>query len=88
MENNPIRYIDPFGLSKFDKLYGLPKKFWNWLHAEDGGKLIKDLKDETGNVPSDTAKDYHKEWENLGKPDPRKEKGFIDPELLEWFVPW
>jgi len=88
VENNPLKYIDPYGLSKFDKFYGLPKKFWNWLHAEDGGKLIKDLKDGTGNVPEDIAKDYHKEWENLGKQDPRKERGFADSELLEWLIPW
>ena len=86
--NNPLSYTDPYGLSKFDPFYGLPKKFWNWLHAEDGGKLIKDLKDGTGNVPPDIAKDYHKEWENLGKPNQRNEKGFADPELLEWLFPW
>ena len=38
--DNPLGYVDPYGLSKFDKFYGLPKVFWNWLHAKDGGKLI------------------------------------------------
>jgi RHS repeat-associated protein len=88
VSDNPINFYDPFGLSKFDSFYGLPKQFWNLLHKEDGGKLIKDLKDETGNVPEDIARDYHKDWEDLGKPDPRNERGYADQELLDWLIPW
>jgi hypothetical protein len=79
---NPIRYIDPLGLGKWDNFYGLPKDFWRWLHREDGGKLIKELKDETGQVPKDMADKWHDIWKK------EKEGGWVDPELLEWLIPW
>jgi hypothetical protein len=80
--NNPIRFSDSYGLSKTDKLYGLSKKFWNWLHDKDGGKFIKELKDpHTKQVPPDVAREYHEEWKKLN------EKGFIDPELLLLLLP-
>lgn len=77
VENNPLRWIDPTGLGKWDKLYGWPKEFWNWLHREDGGKLIKELKDpSTKQVPKDVAEPYYKEWKD------KDQGGFIDPDLL------
>lgn len=77
---DPVSFTDPLGLGPWDKLYGLPKEFWTWLHAQDGGKLIKDLKDpKTGQVPKDVAREWAKIW---------KEGGFIDPRLLELLIPW
>jgi hypothetical protein len=36
-----------------------------------------------------TAKDYYKEWNDLGMPNPRdKERGVVDPDILEWLIPW
>lgn len=84
VDNNPLRWIDPLGLSKFDKLFGLPKQFWNWYHRQVKRPGDPDLTKEE-------ARDLHKEWENLGKPKPDnkgKQGGFADPELLEWLIPW
>ena len=88
VDNNPLKYIDPYGLSKFDKFFGLPRQFWNWLHRHPD---MKALKGPDKQVPKDTADDYYKEWKDLGKPKPdnkRKQKGFSDPDLLEWLIPW
>lgn len=52
---------------------------------------MKDLKGPDGQVPKDIADDYYKEWKDLGKPKPDnkgKQKGFADPDLLEWLIPW
>lgn len=50
-----MRYIDPYGLSKFDKLYGLPKQFWNWYHRKEKRPGDPDL-------TKDEARDLYKEW--------------------------
>ena len=34
---NPLSYTDPLGLTPWDKLFGLPKNFWNWVHKTDKG---------------------------------------------------
>ncbi len=89
LANNPLRWIDPTGLGAWDKLYGLPKQFWKWFHRHPD---FEDLKGPGGQVPKDVAKDYHKEWEGLGKPGPDskgKQGGFIDPDLLpSLLTPW
>ena len=88
VENNPLKHIDPYGLSKFDKFFGLPKQFWNWFHRHPD---MKNLKGPDGQVSKDIADDYYKEWRDLGKPKPDnkgKQKGFADPDLLEWLIPW
>ena len=82
--NEPIRYIDPFGLSKFDKLFGLPKQFWNWYHRKQKGPGDADLS-------KDEARALHEEWKDLGKPGPDnkgKQGGYVDFQLLEWLIPW
>jgi RHS repeat-associated protein len=84
VDNNPLNFIDPFGLSKSDKLYGLPKQFWNWYHRQVKRSGDPDL-------TKDEAWDLHKEWQDLGKPKPDnkgKQEGFADPDLLEWLIPW
>jgi RHS repeat-associated protein len=32
VDANPLNFIDPYGLSKFDKWWGLPKQFQRWYH--------------------------------------------------------
>lgn len=84
VDNNPLKYIDPYGLSKFDKLYGLPKQFWNWYHRKEKRPGNPDL-------TKDEARDLYKEWQDRGKPKPDskgKQDGFVDPDLLEWLIPW
>ena len=84
VDNNPLKYIDPYGLSKFDKLYGLPKQFWNWYHRKEKRPGDPDL-------TKDEARDLYKEWQDRGKPKPDskgKQDGFADPDLLEWLIPW
>lgn len=82
VKGNPLRYVDPLGLGPWDKLYGLPKEFWKWLHQEENGRLIKELKDpETGQVSKEDAREWYKTWKD-------EQGGFIDPALLEWFFPW
>jgi RHS repeat-associated protein len=62
IENSPPNYIDPLGTSKFDKFYGLPKTFWNWLHRQD--------KKGPGDYSKEEARELFKEWERLEKPLP------------------
>lgn len=84
VDSNPLSFIDPLGLSKFDKLFGLPKQFWNWYHRQVKRPGDPDLTKEE-------ARDLRKEWEDLGKPKPDnngKQNGFADPDLLEWLIPW
>ncbi|SIT35471.1 YD repeat protein (fragment) [Paraburkholderia ribeironis] len=58
---NPVSKTDPFGLGPWDQKYGLSGTFWRWLHRQDGGKLIGELKDpQTGQVPKNTALEYYK----------------------------
>jgi RHS repeat-associated protein len=85
---NPLMLSDPNGLGKWDNFYNLPKAFWKWLHREDGGKLIKELKDpKTGQVPKDVAEEYYKFWQKeKGIKD--KQSGFADPDFMSWLIPW
>jgi RHS repeat-associated protein len=84
--DNPIRFVDSYGLSKFDKFYGLSKKFWRWYERKMKRKGDPDLTKEE-------ARELYKEWEKLGKPGPdkkgifRNERGSIDPELLISLLP-
>jgi len=83
VNGNPLRYVDPLGLGPWDKLYGLPKEFWKWLHKEEGGDLMKAYKDpKTGQVPKEDAKELYEQWKRV------KEGGFADPTLLEGLLPW
>ncbi len=86
VDNNPLRWTDPYGLSKFDKLFGLPKQFWNWYH-----KKVKRPGDP--DLTKEEARELHEEWKDLGKPKPDNkgnQGGFVDPVLLllEWLIPW
>ena len=87
VENNPLRWTDPNGLSKFDKLHGLPKKFWNWYHRNEKRRGDPDVPDRK------SAEDLHREWKERGMPGPdrkrdKREDGFIDPDLPGWLIPW
>ncbi len=61
--NNPLVYVDVDGLAPKDKLFGLPKKFWNWYHRKVKGKGAADLGKEE-------AEELHREWVEAGKPGP------------------
>jgi RHS repeat-associated protein len=63
--NNPLRYVDPDGLSKFDKFFGLPKKFWNWAHRNE----MDDV-----DLSKDEALELYEEWLKKGKPGPDKKR--------------
>lgn len=85
---NPLRYIDPSGLSKFDNFFGLPKTFWNWAHKVDKAGRGYDYAE-------DEARELYDEWVRLGQPRPdskgrfrNNEDGFVDADLLELLMPW
>jgi RHS repeat-associated protein len=84
VNNDPLNHIDPLGLGPWDKLYGLPKEFWKWLHKEEGGELMKAYKDpKTGQIPKEDARELYEQWKR------NKESGFVDPSLLgELLLPW
>ncbi|MFY3744660.1 RHS repeat domain-containing protein [Anaeromyxobacter sp. Red801] len=75
---NPLSYTDPTGLSKYDKFFGLPKKFWNWYHRNV--KKPGDL-----DLTRSDAEELFKEWERLGKPGPDK-KGWDD--FWDFIIPF
>ncbi|MGO1068697.1 RHS repeat domain-containing protein [Lysobacter sp. CA199] len=88
VDGNPISYIDIYGLSKFDKLFGLPKKFWSWYHRQ-----VKKPGDQ--DIGREEAEALHKEWKDLECPTPDSKKrgrnnqsGGADLGLLEWMIPW
>jgi RHS repeat-associated protein len=60
---NPVRWIDPLGLVRGDKLYGFPKSFWQWYHRNVKRPGDPDL-------DLESAKTYYDEWKSLGKPGP------------------
>ena len=67
VDNDPVNFIDAEGLSKYDKLFGLPKKFWRWYHRDPFlGKKRGDL-----DLPNkEEAKELYEEWQRLGEPGP------------------
>jgi uncharacterized protein RhaS with RHS repeats len=84
VDEDPLKYMDPFALSKYDQVYGLSKHFWRWYHRQIKRRGDPDL-------TKDEAMDLHKEWQDLGKPKPDnkgKQKGEIDQDLLDWIIPW
>jgi len=82
VDGNPLNKVDPLGSGPWDKLYGLPKAFWNWFHRLEGGAVMQDLKDpETGQVSKEDAEAMYEEWKN-------NQDGFIDPDLLKLLFPW
>ncbi|MFE1817056.1 RHS repeat domain-containing protein, partial [Metapseudomonas otitidis] len=80
VEGNPLTGFDPFGLSKYDQFYGLPKKFWQWYHRNEKRPGDDDLNKED-------AERLHKEWEDQGKPGPDNKgndwKGIFIPPSIE-----
>ena len=72
---NPSNWIDPYGLSKFDKFYGLPKKFWKWYHRNE--KRPGD-----DNLNQEDAEELYKEWQDQGEPGPDNKF-----DLKEYFPP-
>ncbi len=85
VDNNPLNFIDPLGLSKTDKLFGMPKQFWRWYHRNEKRPGDPDL-------DKNSADDLFKEWKDRGKPGPdsknKRERGSVDPGLMEWLIPW
>ncbi|QSA96124.1 hypothetical protein [Methylococcus sp. EFPC2] len=77
---------DPYGLSKFDKTFGFLKGFWNWYHR-------KFKRPDDPDLDKEEAKALCDDWKKQGEPGPdskrrRDESGEVDPELLEWLIPW
>ena len=83
---NPVSGVDPSGLHKLDKLYGLGKDFWKWFHKYNNGKDIKDLKGPNRQVPKEDAEAYYEYWKQLGKPKPDKKRNWKD-DLLDLLIP-
>jgi len=67
VDSDPINSIDPTGLSKTDKLFGLSKRFWNWYH-----KKIKQPGD--ADLDKDGADFWYNQWKDMGKPRPDNKK--------------
>ncbi|MED5610693.1 hypothetical protein VV867_23555 [Pseudomonas sp. JH-2] len=82
VEGNPITGMDPLGLHKLDKLYGLGRDFWKLFHRQGD---MSDLKGLDGQVPKDVAEEYHREWVEKGRPGPDG-KGRLD-KILEAIPP-
>jgi RHS repeat-associated protein len=88
-ENDPTNRIDNDGLAPKDKLFGLPKKFWNWVHRK-----VKEAGDP--DLTKEEARELHKEWKEAGerRPDNRRERdrgpddgdGWDD--LFDWIIPF
>src|SRR5690606_36253332 len=78
VDKNPLRYIDPFGQSKYDKLFGLPKKFWQWYHRNEKRPGDPDLDKES-------AEDLYKEWKDMNKPGPDTKDKWKD--VRDWIIP-
>lgn len=78
-DNDPINGVDLTGLSKYDKLYGLPKKFWRWYHrvvkASCGGP----------DLTKQEAEELYEEWKGLEKPGPDSKFSWED--IVEFFLP-
>jgi len=64
LEDNPINWVDPLGLKKGDKKYGLPPTFWNWYHQNWKSPCDPDASQEE-------AYEAYQEWLNQGKPNPK-----------------
>ena len=82
--NNPVVFVDPLGLSKFDKFFGLPKAFWNWYHRKVKRPGDPDLSKEE-------ARELYEEWKSRGGPScdsKRNQRGAVDPvDILFMFAP-
>ncbi|GBC59934.1 hypothetical protein DENIS_0876 [Desulfonema ishimotonii] len=72
--NDPVNWIDSDGLAPKDKLYGLPKKFWNWYHRK-----IKQPGDP--DLTKEDAYDYYEEWKDSGEPGPDNDKKRMKPPI-------
>jgi RHS repeat-associated protein len=57
--SDPINALDATGLARWDKLFGLPKPFWRWLHRSDH------MKGRPDDFTKDEATELHREWERL-----------------------
>ena len=94
VSNNPVNWVDPWGLAPKDQFYGLPKAFWNWYH-----RMVKQKGDI--DITKDEACELYEEWKALGKPGPDtktpKGRGFtlrgpiilyINPCVFYPWYPW
>jgi RHS repeat-associated protein len=79
VSGNPLAFIDPTGESKYDKFFGLPKKFWGWYH-----KNIKQPGDP--DLVREEAEYWFKEWDRQGRPRPDN-KGWGFDDFLDMIVP-
>ncbi len=85
--NNPLIYTDPDGLAPRDKLFGLPKKFWQWYHRNEKRPGDSDLDKES-------AEELFQEWKDKGQPGPDSKRNqkdsdnysFPDPFSLTTYV--
>jgi RHS repeat-associated protein len=65
--NDPVNLIDPLGLHKGDKTYGLPREFWNWYHRQ-----VKQPGD--ADLTKEEAQELYEDWKSEGKPDAEGKK--------------
>ncbi len=79
VDGNPLSYIDPYGLSKFDKTFGLPKKFWRWYHRNH-------KREGDGDFDKDEARELYDEWKDMGKPGPDSKDKWKD--IKDWIIPF
>lgn len=67
--NDPVNAIDPSGLTKWDKWWGLPKDFQRWYHRQY-------KKEGDGDIPDrETAEEIFQEWTDMGRPGPDNKYG-------------
>jgi RHS repeat-associated protein len=78
--NDPMNGFDSNGLSKFDKWYNLPAKFWDWLHeiekAQGRGRL--------GDFSKEEADELFDEWKRLGEPKADNKRGGTRKKDFGW----
>ncbi len=84
VDSDPVNWNDPRGLSKFDKLYGLPSRFWNWYHRVEKEKGAADL-------TRREAEELYQEWVEKGEPGPDHKDGYgwedFEDDITDLFLP-
>jgi RHS repeat-associated protein len=82
-----VNGVDPSGLTKFDKWFGLPKKFRHWFHRQ--------FKEQGNpNATKEELADAFEQWKDMGSPGPDKKGpkgtdggGFGPDDLFDWLIP-
>jgi RHS repeat-associated protein len=67
----PIDTLDASGLVPWDRLYGLPKRFWKWYHSPSGHGKPRGTPD----LEEDEARELCDGWKKAGEPSPDNRRG-------------